>query len=225
MKEKTYSKSIADAVAEFLSEDDWNFSFDENQGIFRFNLRINGKLKKINYVIDIRDDEYLVYAFSPLGADEDDTEMMKNMAEFICRANYGLKMGNFDLDFDDGEVSFKVHVMCEGITPTAEMIKSSIYCPGAMFQRYGDGICDIIFNNASAKAAVVKCEDPDEEQLCDLLSELLDDDDTSDPEDIAAHLAERLGITKENATDKTSGDKGCIKPKMDLFKKKGGTSE
>ena len=35
-------------------------------------------------------------------------------------------MGNFELEFDDGEVRFKVHVLCKGVTLTAEMIKRSI---------------------------------------------------------------------------------------------------
>jgi hypothetical protein len=118
MKERDYSMNIANAVCDFLNEDDWHFSFDQERGIFKFGLQLKGKLKKISYIVDIKDDEYLVYAISPLGADEDDSKMMSNMAEFICRANYGLKMGNFELDFDDGEVRFKVHVLCKGITPT-----------------------------------------------------------------------------------------------------------
>lgn len=44
MKERAYSMNIANAVTEFLNEDDWHFSFDENRGIFRFGLGLKGKL-------------------------------------------------------------------------------------------------------------------------------------------------------------------------------------
>lgn len=44
MKERTYSMSIANAVAEFLKKDDWHFSFDEKSWIFRFGLSLKGKL-------------------------------------------------------------------------------------------------------------------------------------------------------------------------------------
>jgi len=204
MKERDYSMNIANAVCDFLNEDDWHFSFDQERGIFKFGLRLKGKLKKISYIVDIKDDEYLVYAISPLGADEDDSKMMANMAEFICRANYGLKMGNFELDFDDGEVRFKVHVLCEGITPTTEMIRRSIYCPASMFKRYGSGIVDIIFGAASGKEAVDKCEKRDESEIRSILTELLceEDGETGDTGDddlelMVARLAARFGVTDD----------------------------
>lgn len=229
MKEKTYSIHIANAVCDFLNEDDWHFSFDENRGIFRFGLVLKGKLKKINYIIDIKDDEYLVYAISPLGADEEDTKMMANMAEFICRANYGLKMGNFELDFDDGEVCFKVHVLCKGNTPTAEMIKRSIYCPASMFKRYGSGIVDIIFCGTSGKDAVDKCEKHDESEIRSILAELLSDDDAAtseedDMEAIVARLAARFGITDADETEQSADNGESIEIHTELFDKKGGTN-
>lgn len=65
--------------------------------------------------------------------------MMASMAEFVCRANYGLVSGNFELDMRDGEIRFKRFAECEGITPTSEMVCNSIHCPAAMFKRYGAG--------------------------------------------------------------------------------------
>lgn len=229
MKERTYSMNIANAVNDFLKEDDWHFSFDEKRGIFRFGLRLKGKLKKLHYIVDIKEDEYLVYAISPLGADEEDAKMMVNMAEFICRANYGLKMGNFELDFDDGEVRFKVHVLCKGVTPTTEMIKRSIYCPATMFDHYGSGIVDIIFNDTSGKAAVENCEKHSESEIRSILAELLSDDDTvtseeGDMEAMVARLAARFGITDTNETAQASEAGDNIDIHTDLFDKKGGTS-
>jgi len=223
-----YSMNIANAVCDFLNEDDWHFSFDENRGIFKFGLGLKGKLKKINYIVDIKNDEYLVYAICPLGADEDDSKMMANMAEFICRANYGLKMGNFELDFDDGEVRFKVHVLCKGITPTAEMIKRSVYCPATMFDYYGSGIVDIIFTETSGKSAVEKCEKHSENEIRSILAELLSDDeavssDEGDMDAMIARLATRFGITDTDEAEQSSEGEDCVEIHTDLFNKKGGT--
>ena len=211
MKERTYSIDIANAVKGFLTDDNWHFSFEEERGIFKFGLGLKGKLKKIHYIVDIKEDEYLVYAICPLGADEDDARMMANMAEFVCRANYGLKTGNFELDFDDGEIRFKVHVSCHGITPTVDMIKRSIYCPATMFDHYGSGIVDIIFNDASAKSAVDKCEKHSEDEIREILSELLDseNDDSSDSGDLdamLARLAARFGVTSNDGSDSSIPD-------------------
>lgn len=217
MKEKTYSETIANAIKSYLKEDDWHFSFDEETGLFRFGLSLSSKIKKINYIVDVEEDEYIVYAIAPIGADEEDKKMMVNMAEFVCRANYGLNMGNFELDMRDGEIRFKCFVDCDGITPTDDMVRHSIRCPAAMFKRYGSGIVDIIFGNATAKEAVEKCEKATEDEMRSLLSELMEGEGGSEFGEMLVKLAERLGMPEED--DDESSEAGCVPAtiKTDLF--------
>jgi hypothetical protein len=225
MKNRTYSKSIADAINSFLTEDDWHFSFDDQRGLFKFGLNLKGRIKNVRYIVDVKDDEYVVYAISPIGADEDDEKKMAIMAEFICRANYGLKNGNFELDMRDGEIRYKSFVDCEGLTPTTEMVRNSIHCPAAMFDRYGDGIVDIIFGNSTAKEAVAKCEKSPEEELRALLGEEFDGDD--DMEAMIARLAARFEIDEsELHTDGETADSsdGETEVKTDLFGTEGGVA-
>ena len=49
-------------------------------------------------------DAYCVYAISPVGADVSNLEERAAMAEFLCRANYGMRYGNFEMDLQDGEL-------------------------------------------------------------------------------------------------------------------------
>lgn len=179
-------------------------------------MSLSSKIKKINYIVDVKEDEYIVYAIAPIGADEEDKKMMATMAEFVCRANYGLKNGNFELDMRDGEVRFKCFVDCEGITPSKDMAQNSIHCPAAMFKRYGSGIVDIIFGNATAKEAVERCEKATENEMHSLLSELLEGDGEGELGEMLAKLAERLGASEE---DDDPSDAGCVPAmiKTDLF--------
>lgn len=224
MKDKTYSKDIADAINRFLTEDDWHFLFDEQRGMFKFGLSLKSRMKSINYIIDVKDDEYVVYAISPIGADHMDENMMTSMADFICRANYGLKNGNFELDMRDGEIRYKSYVDCEGITPTTDIVRNSILCPGAMFNQYGDGIVDIIFGGASAKDAIAKCEKSPEEQLRDLIG----GDEELDA--MITRLAAQLGIggsephSDEEADTSDSSDDEAPEVKTDLFGTEGGAA-
>lgn len=225
MKERIYSKDIANAINTFLKEDDWHFSFDEQRGVFKFGLSLKSKLKKVNYLIHVKEDEYIVYAISPIGADEDDKKMMAAMAEFVCRANYGLKNGNFELDMRDGEIRFKCFVDCEDIMPSTEVIRNSIHCPAAMFKQYGDGIIDIIFGNASAKEAVARCEKSPMEKLRSILGDDLNE--SADMDTMLARLAERLGIdTSDIVTDEDqpSTTDSVTEVKTDLFGLKGGSN-
>lgn len=219
MKEKArnYSMEIANAINSYLKQDDWHFSFDEENGLFRFGLSLSSKIKKINYIVDVKEDEYIVYAIAPIGADEEDKKMMATMAEFVCRANYGLKNGNFELDMRDGEVRFKCFVDCESITPSKDMVQNSIHCPAIMFKRYGSGIVDIIFGNVTASEAVKRCEKAAENEIRSLLSELMEGE--GEPSEMLAKLAERLG----SSDDDEPYDAGCVPAmiKTDLFGSEG----
>ncbi|MDE5737308.1 MAG: hypothetical protein K2H93_02970, partial [Oscillospiraceae bacterium] len=70
MEKKGYSDDIANAISSFLKEDDWNFNFDDEKGVFKFSLSLKSKIKRINYVISVKKEEYSVYAVSPIEADE-----------------------------------------------------------------------------------------------------------------------------------------------------------
>lgn len=219
MKEKVrnYSTEISNAINSYLKQDDWHFSFDEENGLFRFGLSLSSKIKKINYIVDVKEDGYIVYAIAPIGADEEDKKMMATMAEFVCRVNYGLKNGNFELDMRDGEVRFKCFVDCESITPSKDMVQNSIHCPAIMFKRYGSGIVDIIFGNATATEAVNRCEKAAEIEMRSLLSELMEGE--GEPSEMLAKLAERLGSSE----DDEPYDAGCVPAmiKTDLFGSEG----
>lgn len=156
--ESRYSEEIADIIRTFLTEDDWKFDFDEERGIFRFGVAITSKLKNLRYFVPVREDAYTVYAISPIDADAEDKDVMNEMASFICRANYGLRNGNFELDMTDGEIRYKTFVDCDGSMPSEEIVKGSIIIPSMMFDRYAPGILDIMFKGSTAEEAIAKCE-------------------------------------------------------------------
>lgn len=156
MSERVYSQELVDAIGSFLTNDEWRF--DCENGIFRFNLGVSNKIKSIKYTVFVNENDYTVYANFPLGVEKDNKISMLTMAEFICRANSGLKNGNFELDMNDGEICYKSHVNCTDMMLSEAVIRSSIYVPGLMVKRYSDGILAILFGNANAKDAVEECE-------------------------------------------------------------------
>ena len=197
MNKQTYSQNIANAITEDLTNNDWSFSFNDEKGVFEFGITIGGKIRKVNYLIRISDNEYIVYLTSPIGADKNNERMMAAMAEFVCRANYGLKYGNFEFDMRDGEIRFKSFVDCSAITPTQEMVRNSIHYPAGIFDNYCDGILGIIFGDMSAKEAVDQCEGSKEDRLRSALESLCDEDDDGELSDMLSRLAARLDIAEE----------------------------
>ena len=156
--EREYSTEIASVVRQFLDEDDWNYSFDKEKGLFRFGVSLSGRLKNVQYVVSINQHDYNVYAISPVSADAEDAEQMRKMSEFINRVNYGLKDGNFEMDFRDGELRYRCYVNGDGALPTVRMVDESIRCPLIMYNRYSNGILQMVFFGMSAEDAVALCE-------------------------------------------------------------------
>ncbi|MCB6301698.1 YbjN domain-containing protein [Lachnospiraceae bacterium 210521-DFI.5.20] len=176
MRKYEYSNELAEAVKTFLVDDDWHFSFDEDTGRFKFGLRTKGKMRKLDYVLNVHNDEIVVYGMCTFDAESSDENMMAQMAEFICRANYGLKNGCFEFDFRDGEIRYKSFIDCENLIPSAEVIKNSIYCIASMYQRYTPGIFDICFLGGTAKEAIAKCEKSIEDEVRSLLTGAVGED-------------------------------------------------
>lgn len=164
MRRFEYSDELVTVVKQFLEEDGWRYTFDETTGIFQFNLRIRGKLQKINYVIDVHENKIITYGFSLIAVDPKDAEAMTRMAEFICRVNYSMENGCFEMDFTDGEVRFRTFIDCTGQVPSSEIIRNSLYCTAGMFGRYAEGFVDLVFGGASAAKAFEKCEQKKEER-------------------------------------------------------------
>lgn len=167
MSKMKYSEELANFVKEFLVEDDWHFSFDESIGVFEFGLRIDSKIHKIEYAVDVKEDEIIVYGLCPIIADSGDADMMARMAEFLCRVNYGLKNGCFELNFQNGEgdIRFRSYIDCEDSMPSNKVFRNSIYCTAAMFLRYATGIVDIVFSDCTAEEALAKCRKTQREEL------------------------------------------------------------
>lgn len=227
MRKYEYSNELVNAVKKFLKEDDWKYSFDENIGVFDFGLRIKSKLQKIRYLIDTQEDAIIIYGVCPIGVDCNDPEMMARMAEFFCRANYGLKNGCFEFDFRDGEVRFKSYIDCDEHIPSTKVIGNSIYCTARMFKRYAPGITDIIFAGRSAEEAVEECEKQSETELRSMVRELFgESDDGANVDEMLARLSERFGASDEEEGSSVNAEAAEEEEiRIDLFADKKGGGE
>jgi len=84
------------------------------------------------------------------------------VAEFLTRANYGMRIGNFELDFSDGEVRYKSSLDFEGVGLEPIMIRNAIYPAVQTMDRYFPGLIAVVAGAKSAAEAVqvVEQEDP-----------------------------------------------------------------
>lgn len=158
MKHFDYSQQIAQAICSHLDENDLVYRFYEDRGVIEYQAGIPFHVKSLHFVVQVQEDSFTVNAQLPLGPDPDNGKEMAEMALFLTRVNSLLRNGNFEMDLNDGEISYKVHCNCNGVTVSEEMISESLHLPGAMCIRFLEGIQAVLFGGLSEKEAYDRCE-------------------------------------------------------------------
>jgi hypothetical protein len=90
----------------------------------------------------------LFYSICPLRVPE---ELRLEAAHFLTRANLGLASGNFELDFDDGEIRYKTVVHVDGEL-SAAAVKRAVRSNGIAMETYLPGIGAVIAGTAAQPA-------------------------------------------------------------------------
>lgn len=159
--EKFYSENIVEIVRDFIVKGGWKYKCDEYKGIVTFVMEVKGTAGRIDYLdyrIKAGNGGYTIYVILPMWVDVRNEKMMSVLAEFICRINYGIKTGSFEMNMVNGIIQFKYCINCMNITPPKEFVENSILWPKDMFERYLDGFADIIAGDDNARDAMDRCE-------------------------------------------------------------------
>jgi hypothetical protein len=144
-----------ETLGQLLEDDGWYPQQLEEKTIYR--VGFSGKNGQLNCFAQIRVDleQFLFYAIAPVKVPE---EQRLAAAEFITRANYGLRIGNLEMDFNDGEIRYKSSLDFEGETLTPQLIKLAIYPAVQTLDRYLPGLMAVIYGGKSAAEAVAEIE-------------------------------------------------------------------
>lgn len=152
-----YSLKIAEAIEQFLKEDDWNFEPVDENGLIQFGIRLKCKFQHANINVRVRQGSFMVLTILPVCADE---ESRPKVIDFINRANYGFIHGNFEMDPRDGEVRFRTSQNCgdDEILISSEIIKECIYLNLSMVERYGTPLMKVMMGAIEPEQAIEEAE-------------------------------------------------------------------
>jgi hypothetical protein len=111
---------IYTAFVELLLQEKWPFVPLPGEAVIRTDYRgDNGQW--ICYARVMEDERRIViYSVYP---EHVAPEKRAAAAEYLTRVNYGLSVGNFEMDFDDGEVRFRTGLDLEGVPPRPELFR------------------------------------------------------------------------------------------------------
>jgi hypothetical protein len=135
-----------------LDERDINYSTGEDQSI---RTTIQGDVASYFTAARVEDDLFQVACFSPLRIPPGS---LRDIAEAIVRANYGLRIGKFEMDFEDGEIRFQVSQILDGDAVGPAVIDRMIGTAVNMLDTYLPAFLSVVYGNELPKEAIARVE-------------------------------------------------------------------
>ncbi len=146
---------IYDAMVQFFREDEWPFTEIQGKPILRTGFSgDNGQWACFAQARE-EQEQFIFYSILQLRAPE---EKRPAIAEFITRANYGMVIGNFEMDYSDGEIRYKTSIDVEGAELTFPLIRNLVYANVRVMDRYLPGIMQILYADVSPEEAIRSIE-------------------------------------------------------------------
>ena len=146
---------LYDALVMFLQEDDWKFTPlpAETAALMTFSC------ENASYLCYARvreeQEQVMFYTIYPLRAP---AERRTEAAEFVARVNYGLTMGNLELDVADGELRFKTSADVSVAPFSLPLLRSLMQTCIATADRYYPGFTALLYSDISPERAVARIE-------------------------------------------------------------------
>lgn len=133
-------EKVIELLKELLETIQWEYEYDEKQKAFMTGFNIDD-LGYFYMLILIYERGYVIYTIYEKKAEK---KYFDKISEYLHRANYGLQNGNFEMDYGDGEIRYKVFTMFEDIDVSMKMIRKIFLIGASMFMRYGEGLLKIM---------------------------------------------------------------------------------
>jgi len=146
-EDATSNKQILEQIIDFFTEDDWPYTKIKGEPVLRMAFQGENGKWTCYAKARVEQEQFVFYSVCPVNAPEN---KRLAIAEFLTRANSGMIIGNFELDFADGEIRYKTSIDVKGDILSFELIKQLVYVNVTMMDEYLPGIMSVIDNRPLA---------------------------------------------------------------------------
>jgi hypothetical protein len=146
---------LMDVVVRFFQKEQWNYQKLENKPVIRAGYRG----ERGTWVCYARvDEENLRIIFHSLMGLNIPPQYYPQVAEYLTRVNYGLAVGNYEMNLDTGEVRFKTSLEAPDGTVSLAAVRSLCYANVRAMDYYYPGVVAVIHSGLSPAAALARVE-------------------------------------------------------------------
>lgn len=150
-------KTIFDVVRKYFGDSPHVTTQFTGRPILRFTHEgNNGRWLCIAHCRD-SEDRFIFYS---IGLATTPPERRLALAEFITRANFGMLIGNFEMDMDDGEIRFKTSIDVEGDQLTTALVNQLVRLNIEMMDKYLPGLHSVANEGTDPLTAIFAVEGP-----------------------------------------------------------------
>ena len=125
-----------DVLRRYLALGSWNAKPIDGRNAFK--ATADDELAPRVYYFQIVDQEQFLFYIQPQLTLLPD--MLPRMAEFIARANFGMRIGNFELDYSQAAVCFRSGVNFKGTGLTEALIRGAVEPALAAYDEFFPGV-------------------------------------------------------------------------------------
>lgn len=145
--------ALLDAVVEFLNQRGW--PYDEGPGHDTLHFPFQGDDERWQCFAHAWEDQHrlAVYSVCPFNLPE---ERRQAAAELVVRVDYGLIIGNFELDLDDGQVRYKTSIDVQGARLEAPLVQQLVFANLNAMNAYLPAFTAIVDADTSVKDALAR---------------------------------------------------------------------
>jgi hypothetical protein len=150
---------ILKVVEQFLEEDDWPYSLVEGRTVYKTGFE--GKNGQFTCYAQERteQEQFVFYSIYPVRTPDN---KFAQVAEFVTRANYGMIIGNFELDYTDGEIRYKTSIDIEDVDVSEPLIRHMIYANVLTMDKYFPGLMRVLYAGIDPVTAIEEIEGANE---------------------------------------------------------------
>ena len=134
-----------------LDEREVQYEPNEEYETIRTDIRGEAASYRVVAHVDADQELFQIFGYSPLGIPEG---CRPAIAEAVARANFGLQVGKFELDVNDGDLRFQAAQIMTDNTVGEEVIDRLIGTTIAMLDRYLPAFLSVIYGNELPKDAI-----------------------------------------------------------------------
>lgn len=136
------SVTFLNEIESWLKKNRWTYRKRREAGIIEMDMSLQCELNHCQVIVWMKDDDCFVMGRVPLQVEKD---ARTRVGEYLCRVNYGLFSGHFDLNYDDGEIRYKAFLKKDETDQEQRRknMEEALVCPAVMFDMYGPGLLEV----------------------------------------------------------------------------------